>query len=421
MKQLCRKMLFASAILFASFQISFAQLPSTNTFPPTGKAGIGTTNPLESIHIKEGTIMIDDMRDIPTPTNPTVEKYTMVVFDELGRLQKATNAILEDIGIILPGPAAGGLYWKLNGNDTVLSFHYLGTNNLADLRIKTNSLERMTITSDGFINAGLVNALKGMNVSVVSADPSGAGLLVETDNMNGGYGVLSNVTNSSTKALSVQRPGSEDFYVKGNGEGYFSYRLGVGVINPSTALHVSHNDPHGGIILNRNSAVTGKSQVLFQQAGVEKWAIGTDMIEDNSNNFFISDKATDQTRLFIDANGNVGIGTTNVGLTTKLAVEGKICAREIKVLTGAFPDYVFEKEYNLMSLKELEVYINAHKHLPGIPSAREVEANQGVDLGEMNRLLLEKVEELTLHLIELDKSNTQLQKEMEALKGQQAK
>ena len=99
--------------------------------------------------------------------------------------------------------------------------------------------------------------------------------------------------------------------------------------------------------------------------------------------------------------GNVGIGTSEPG-AYKLAVEGKIGAREIQVKTGSWADYVFEDSYNLAELSEVEQYIKANKHLPGIPTAAEVEKD-GVNLGEMNVKLLEKVEELTLYVIEQNK------------------
>jgi hypothetical protein len=113
------------------------------------------------------------------------------------------------------------------------------------------------------------------------------------------------------------------------------------------------------------------------------------------------------------ASGNVGIGTDNPG-TFKLAVEGKIGAREIKVTqTNPWPDYVFNNRYQLRSLASLEKYINQYKHLPGIPSAEEINKNGGIELGEMNRKLLEKVEELTLYVIELKKENEQIKKELQ--------
>ncbi|ELR68658.1 hypothetical protein C900_00169 [Fulvivirga imtechensis AK7] len=71
-------------------------------------------------------------------------------------------------------------------------------------------------------------------------------------------------------------------------------------------------------------------------------------------------------------------------------------------LQSSWPDYVFEENYNLTPLQDLEIYLKENKHLPGIPDAKTVE-EEGVKLGEMNAKLLEKVEELTLYIIELEK------------------
>ncbi len=118
------------------------------------------------------------------------------------------------------------------------------------------------------------------------------------------------------------------------------------------------------------------------------------------------------TRLSISKEGKVGIGTLDTG-NHRLAVEGTIGAREIKVEVGTWSDYVFKEGYNLLTLEEVEEHIKEKGHLINIPSTEEVEAN-GVELGEMNKLLLEKIEELTLHLIvlrkELDKQNKQLKR-----------
>ena len=111
--------------------------------------------------------------------------------------------------------------------------------------------------------------------------------------------------------------------------------------------------------------------------------------------------------------GNVGIGTTNPG-SFKLAVEGKIGAREINVTTAAWSDYVFNEDYKLRPLEEVNRYIKENKHLPEIPSAKEVIEN-GQNLGEMNMLLLKKIEELTLYLIDMKKENEKLKSRVNKL------
>lgn len=112
--------------------------------------------------------------------------------------------------------------------------------------------------------------------------------------------------------------------------------------------------------------------------------------------------------------GQVGIGTTSMG-THKLAVEGTIGAREIKVEAGTWSDFVFENDYKLRTLEEVENYITVNKHLPEIPSEAEVTEN-GINLGEMNAKLLQKIEELTLYLIEQNKENQEQRKLIEELK-----
>ncbi|WP_072883099.1 hypothetical protein [Flagellimonas taeanensis] len=113
------------------------------------------------------------------------------------------------------------------------------------------------------------------------------------------------------------------------------------------------------------------------------------------------------------ATGNIGMGTQNPG-TWKLAVKGKIRAEEIKVETG-WADYVFKEGYRLPSLEEVERHIKEKGHLINIPSAKQVEEN-GIELGEMNKLLLEKIEELTLHVIRQEKKIKELERKMVAHK-----
>ncbi len=115
--------------------------------------------------------------------------------------------------------------------------------------------------------------------------------------------------------------------------------------------------------------------------------------------------------------GDVGIGTTSP--TEKLHVIGNIKADGVILNIGSFPDYVFEPDYPLLPLKEVESYIKTNKHLPGFPSESEV-IKTGANLGQLNNLLVEKVEELTLYTIAQEKQIDKLSSELNLLKGQLA-
>ena len=106
--------------------------------------------------------------------------------------------------------------------------------------------------------------------------------------------------------------------------------------------------------------------------------------------------------------GRLGIGTRNVPDSIRLAVDGTIIAKEVIITIDNFPDYVFEKNYRLRSLSELESFISLNGHLPEVPSAEQVE-KEGVKMGEMDAILLKKIEELTLYVIEMGKDNEKLQ------------
>jgi hypothetical protein len=113
----------------------------------------------------------------------------------------------------------------------------------------------------------------------------------------------------------------------------------------------------------------------------------------------------------------VGIGEideiTGMPGEYRLYVEGGIMTEKVRVkLQGEWSDYVFDEDYDLMSLSEVESFIKENKHLPDVPSAEEVK-KEGIDVAEMNATLLKKVEELTLHIIELEKKVNQLQKDEE--------
>lgn len=129
----------------------------------------------------------------------------------------------------------------------------------------------------------------------------------------------------------------------------------------------------------------------------------------HSLRFYTNNGAAQMTLL---PNGNLGIGTINP--TARLSVNGIIQTKEVVVETG-WADYVFADDYQLRPLSELRSFIEKNKHLPNIPSAREIEQN-GLAVGSVQKKMMEKIEELTLYLLEADKKIKELSKEIDLLK-----
>ena len=99
-----------------------------------------------------------------------------------------------------------------------------------------------------------------------------------------------------------------------------------------------------------------------------------------------------------------------------LSVDGSIVAKQCIIQTDSWADFVFNKDYSLPSLASIESYVRQNNHLPGVPSEAEVKTN-GVDIGQMNKILMQKVEELTLYIINLQKENKEIKDQLAQLKG----
>lgn len=107
--------------------------------------------------------------------------------------------------------------------------------------------------------------------------------------------------------------------------------------------------------------------------------------------------------------GNINIGTA--AAQKQLNVNGNVKARKVKVTLTDWPDYVFARDYALMSLQQLDAFIAANRHLPGVPSAETVK-REGLELGENQAVLLRKIEELTLYILQQNKKQEAMEKKM---------
>jgi hypothetical protein len=158
---------------------------------------------------------------------------------------------------------------------------------------------------------------------------------------------------------------------------------------------------------------TDTSLVLWSNSGANNYLV----LQPSWGNTGIG-TYTPNAKFHVNGSQLIGGNAARIATGYSLSVDGKIIAEEVKVqLSTAWPDYVFGKNYKLLPLDELEQSINKNKHLPNIPSAAEVEKD-GISLGDMNKRLMEKVEELTLYIIDLNKKNNALAEKVQKLEEQ---
>ena len=181
--------------------------------------------------------------------------------------------------------------------------------------------------------------------------------------------------------------------------------VGIGIADPSTELHIEGKMMiNQGVIQRGGTPITNTNDLGLYSQNSGNWVR---LVSNNAPIRFFTEIGDggigSDVKLTIEPNGQVGIGTIEMG-SHKLAVEGSIIAREIKVQASGWSDFVFEESYDLPSLEQVEVQIKEKGHLKDIPSAAEV-AENGIYLGEMDAKLLQKIEELTLYMIDMNKKN----------------
>ena len=244
----------------------------------------------------------------------------------------------------------------------------------------------------------------------------------------------------------------------------FSTKLSIGTSSPLSNLHVMGGSTSSDIAITPNTTTGGNSSIFLsedndltygmriQYNGEDNWLYflgdagsgevkqvsikrnGNDASLDSGSGYMVIGQEQDK-NIVIDNNeiiarnngagstlflarelgSSVTVGEASIPSGYKLSVDGKIICEEVRVQTsGSWPDYVFAKDYNLMSLIELEKFILQHQHLPGVSPANEIE-EEGIKVAEISHVLMEKVEELTLYIIEANKKIIELESKIDEL------
>jgi hypothetical protein len=209
-------------------------------------------------------------------------------------------------------------------------------------------------------------------------------------------------------------------------------KVGIGTASPSEKLEVYNSNTKAGIIslksFRNDAGFVDVGRICAKQDSTEVARIGMPRDFQTYSGYLTfftkksnASKLTEKMR--ITASGSVGIGTNDpkgykLAVAGNTAVDGVLKAKEVKVQSDVWADFVFEKDYKLRSLNEVETFIQENRHLPDIPSEEEVK-EEGISIGEMNARLLRKVEELTLYLIQQKKALEAEQERNEQLEGQQ--
>jgi len=430
----------------------------------TGNIGVGITNPLNKLQLDAGSATACyNQFTVGTTTGQTATDGTLFGTDATGNtiikqqenlpLLFFTNNIERfrvsstgyvGIGTLTPtykldvtgdinissgssfrigGVAISGSQWLTSSNNISYNSGYVGigtTNPIASLQVNGKTYLETGEDVDAF---KIYNSPKGKTAFRYDSDNDI--VMLQENGGNVGIGTSNPIAN-----LQIGQ-GTENGLL---GFGGYSF---AGSLRSSGDLFMGYNvyskytsSSENGVLRAHSSIGTGYSAVQFGNNGDIKFYQSSDpqsFQDDDQINFvptiaFKGDgnvgigTAAPTAKLDVNGsgkfngnfyvlNGNVGIGTTNP--TAKLAVNGTIMAKEINITLTGWSDFVFHSSYKLRTLGEVEKFIKANNHLPEIPSETEVKEN-GISVGEMNAKLLQKIEELTLYVIDLQKQVNEL-------------
>ncbi len=359
------------------------------------------TNNLEVMRLKNyGKVSIKEF------VNQT---YGLLYTDNLGDINKIDFDYLNPSNYLdatgswhsLP---AGSSVWNVNGNDI-----YNSNSGNVGVGTSTPSEKFEVVRTAG---TGISGGMSLKNLSTASK--------------NSEIKFKQNSTNLWAIGCDVQHNNSQNFFIYDNvtnggfGDTRFiidaNGNIGIGTLTQSEKLQVTdgsiflQGENQGLIVDAQSSKRIGFMKYSGREAGI--WRVANQDFEIGRVNVSAlpGTPSSFTTDFYIDGSGRVGINTVPPTTSTfyKLFVDGGIAARDVKVTANTFPDYVFAKDYKLMSIYELEQYIKINQHMPEMPSAKEIASNNGYQIGEMIKKLVKQNEEQALYIIDLQKQVDEL-------------
>lgn len=425
--------LFAIILMFITIDVA-----AQNIFPmPSGNVGIGTASPASKLHVLDNNRNYYVNRGIPGNTEESQGVNYMLLHEIY------TNTAIADRFVMgkITGIRGSISYWNRKWTVEVNTASAFQTNR-GSIISYNESTSLVTLTYNGVAylalqiqNSSLLSSFSftgyalNESLQLVKDDDVTDVALFQTTDPIGIQGRLGAGTTSPLAALHAQSqsganiakftyagvPATSAFLDIINGTGIAGSYLptivgrsltpgrpvGIGINGESEdILPIGGNAPFAAVVLDGRSK-TGSKLLNCNVLAVNSY--GTNL-------------------MMVKADGSVGIGTTNTH-GHKLAVNGSGLFTKVKVKASAnWPDYVFNPGYELPSLTEVEKYIHTNRHLKDIPSQQQVQEN-GIDLGEMDKKLLQKIEELMLYTIAQQKqidalieSGRQMKEELENLK-----